>query len=241
MSVITESKKQEKIERDKDDLQFYIKKIYEPNLRKLLRRCDTCARCTGVCQVSKVQKFTPSRIIQMILEGFEDRVIESGVLWDCLMCNSCLQSCPKGINFVDIVRIARYKMRMKETQNLDRIIAHKGIYPMMSEIMSSKNIGIERPLGWIPSECNISEKGELLYYVGCLPYFNYEFENLDSIAESTLKMICRLEQEPIVVLKEEICCGHDLYWGQAKFEVFIELAKRNIDNFEKVNPILQCL
>ena len=233
MSSITESKDQEKIEGEKDDLQFYIKKIYEPNLRKLLRRCDTCARCTGVCQVSKVQKFTPSRIIQMILEGFEDKIIESGVLWDCLMCNSCLQSCPKGINFVDIVRIARYKMRMKETQNLDRIIAHKGIYPMMSEIMSSKNIGIERPLDWIPSECNISEKGELLYYVGCLPYFNYEFENLDSIAESTLKMICRLEQEPIVVLKEEICCGHDLYWGQAKFEVFIELAKRNIDNFEK--------
>ena len=233
MSRITESKDQEKIERDKDDLQFYIKKIYEPNLRKLLRRCDTCARCTGVCQVSKVQKFTPSRIIQMILEGFEDKIIESGVLWDCLMCNSCLQSCPKGINFVDIVRMARYKMRMKDVQNLERVVAHKGIYPMMSELMSRNNINIKRSLDWVPTECKVSEKGDILYYVGCLPFLSYEFEDLDSIAESTLKIICQLEKEPVVVLEEEICCGHDLYWGQAKFEAFIELAKKNVGIFEK--------
>jgi Fe-S oxidoreductase len=169
----------------------------------------------------------------MILEGFEDKIIESGVLWDCLMCNSCLQTCPKGINFVDIVRIARYKMRMKEVQNLERVVAHKGIYPMMSELMSRSNIDIKRSLEWVPSECKISDNGDLLYYVGCLPFFNYEFEGLDPIAESTLKIICQLEKEPIVVLEEEVCCGHDLYWGQAKFDAFIELAKRNVSIFEK--------
>jgi Fe-S oxidoreductase len=149
------------------------------------------------------------------------------------MCNSCLQNCPKDINFADIVRIARYKMRIKDIQNPDRSIAHKGIYPLMSEMMCQENIKIERPLDWIPKACKISDKGNVLYYVGCLPFFNYEFQDSVSIAESTLKIIYKLENEPIVVLKDELCCGHDLYWGQAKFESFIDLAKKNINLFEK--------
>ncbi len=233
MNSITETEKTRKSKQLTEDSDFLIRKIYEPDLRNLLKKCYQCARCSGVCQISKVQKFTPSRIIQMILEGFEDDVIKSGVLWDCLMCNSCLQMCPKDINFADIVRIARYKMRMQDIQNLERSVAHKGIYPMMSELMSQNNIKIERPLDWIPKDCKIADKGNILYYVGCLPFFNYEFENSASIAESTLKIICQIEEEPIVVLKEETCCGHDLYWGQGKFEVFIELAKKNITKFEK--------
>ncbi|MFX1431620.1 MAG: (Fe-S)-binding protein [Promethearchaeota archaeon] len=199
----------------------------------MLKKCYQCARCSGVCQISKVQKFTPSRIIQTILEGFEDDVIKSGVLWDCLMCNSCLQNCPKDINFADIVRIARYKMRTRDIQNFDRTLAHKGIYPTMSEIMSQNNIEIERPLDWVPKDLKITDKGNVLYYVGCLPFFNFEFENSASIAESTLKIIHQIEKESIVVLREETCCGHDLFWGQGKFDVFINLAKKNISNFEK--------
>ena len=233
MNFITESEKSKNAKLEESELNSYLNKIYEPDLTNLLKKCYQCARCSGVCQISKVQKFTPSRIIQMILEGFEDEIINSQVLWDCLMCNSCLQHCPKDINFADIVRIARYKMRLKDIQNPDRSIAHKGIYPLMSEMMSQENMEIERPLNWIPKGCKISDSGDLLYYVGCLPFFNYEFEDSYSIAESTLKIICQLENEPVVLLKDEICCGHDLYWGQAKFENFIELAKKNINRFDK--------
>ena len=233
MSYITESKIEKDMDREIDEFNSYLQKVYEPNLRNLLKKCYQCARCSGVCQISKVQKFTPSRIIQMILEGFEEEIINSGVLWDCLMCNSCLQMCPKDINFADIVRIARYKMRMKGIQNLDRTIAHKGMYPLMAEIMSQDNIKIERPLDWIPKGCKISDKGNTLYYVGCLPFFSYDFQDLDSIASSTLKLLYQLEKEPLVVLKEEICCGHDLYWGQGKFEAFIDLAKKNKKQFEE--------
>ena len=232
MNQITETEKLKKENARKTESNLYLGKIYEPDLVNLLKRCYQCARCSGVCQTSKVQKFTPSRIIQMILEGFEDEIINNQVLWDCLMCNSCLQHCPKDINFADIVRNARYKMRLNDIQNPDRSIAHKGIYPLMSELMAQDNINIERPLDWIPKSCNVSNKGEILYYVGCLPFFNYEFEGSDSIAESTLKIICQLERDPVVVLKNETCCGHDLYWGQAKFETFIELGKKNISTFE---------
>ncbi|MFX1441996.1 MAG: (Fe-S)-binding protein [Promethearchaeota archaeon] len=207
--------------------------MYEPNLRDLLKRCYQCGRCSGVCQLSKVQKYTPSKIIQLILEGFEDKVIESGALWDCLTCNQCLKDCPEEINFADIVRMAKWKMRHNANQNPDELIAHKGMYTTISEIMSRPYVQPERSLDWVPKGCKVSNKGNILYYVGCLPFFNYEFENSTSIAESTLKIICQIEKETIVVFKEEICCGHDIYWGQGKLKTFIKLGKKNIEMFEK--------
>ncbi len=233
MNIITEIKKGEDLEELSDNNDSYLEKIYEPNIRKLLYRCYQCVRCSGVCQLSKVQTFEPSRIIQMILEGFEDKIIESGVLWDCLTCNACLQNCPEGINFADVVRMAKYKMRKAHNQNPDDYVAHKGVYTTISEIMSESYIKPDRSLDWVPKDCKISEQGNLMYYVGCIPFFNFEFENSDSIAESTLRILCQIEKEPIVVLQDEICCGHDLYWGQGKLEAFINLGKKNIKRIEE--------
>jgi len=233
VNLITEINKVEDSEEPNNDLSSYLEKIYEPDIRKLLYRCYQCVRCSGVCQLSKVQTFEPSRIIQMILEGFEDKIIESGTLWDCLTCNACLQNCPEGINFADIVRMAKYKMRTKNSQNPDEYIAHKGVYTTISEIMSDPNIKPDRSLEWVPKGCETSERGNILYYVGCLPFFNFEFKNSDSIAASTLKILCQIEKEPIVVLKDEICCGHDLYWGQGKLNAFINLAKKNLQRLEE--------
>jgi len=232
VNVITEIKKVEDPEKSNDDIDSYLEKIYEPDIRKLLSRCYQCVRCSGVCQLSKVQSFEPSRIIQMILEGFEDKIIKSGTLWDCLTCNSCLQNCPEDINFADIVRMAKYKMRTVDNQNPDEYIAHKGVYTTISEIMSDPDIKPDRSLEWVPEDCETSEHGNILYYVGCLPFFNFEFKNSESIATSTLKILSQIEKEPIVVLKDEICCGHDLYWGQGKLNAFINLAKKNIKRLE---------
>jgi len=129
--------------------------------------------------------------------------------------------------------MARYKMRHSTNQNIDESIAHKGIYTTISEIMSRPYINPDRSLEWIPKGCKTSDKGKILYFVGCLPFFNYEFDNLDSIAKSTLQILSKVEKEPIVVFKDEICCGHDIYWGQGKLKTFIKLAKKNIEMFEK--------
>lgn len=230
---ITETNKATGKEKLADEKSDYLEKIYDPDLKNLLRKCYQCGRCSGVCQLSKVQKFPPSRIIQLILEGFEDKIIESGALWDCIICNHCYQVCPEKISFADIVRTAKYKMRHFADQKPDEIIAHKGIFTIISELMSEPLVQPERNLEWIPKEIKISDKGRIMYYVGCLPFFNYEFENADSIALSGLKIISEIEKEPIVVLKEEICCGHDIYWGQGKLGTFIKLAKKNRKKFEE--------
>ncbi|MFX1315740.1 MAG: (Fe-S)-binding protein [Promethearchaeota archaeon] len=209
------------------------KSIYISNLKSLLYACYQCGFCSGICQLSRVEKFAPSRIIQQIREGYEDQVLKSGVLWDCLTCNSCLQNCPELVNFAEIVRNARYKMRKLYNQDPKNYCAHEGIYTDISEIMSKSYITPNRSLEWVPKDCKISNKGKVLYFVGCIPFFNFEFQNLDSIVSSTLSMIYQAEKAPIVVLKEECCCGHDLYWGHGKFKTFLKLAKKNIENFKK--------
>ncbi len=137
-------------------------------------------------------------------------------------------------------------MRHSANQNPDELIAHKGIFTIISEIMSQPLVQPERSLDWVPKETKISDKGRVLYYVGCLPFFNYEFENTDSIAISTLKILSKIEKEPIVILKGEICCGHDIYWGQGKLRTFIKLAKKNREMFEEagvssiITPCAEC-
>ncbi len=229
MSLITESKLNIK-KRIKDD---YLNKIYHPNLREMLVKCYQCSRCTGVCQVSKVQRFRPSRIIQQILEGFEEVVLKSGVLWDCLMCNSCLENCPEGINFADIVRNAKYLMVHKYGQSPDDYTAHKGLYTSIAELMSRLEVKPKRDLSWVPADCKVAKEGNILYHVGCAPFFKYEFEELDNVPVSTVKLLSQMEDEPIVVLEDEYCCGHDLYWGQGQMEAFISLAEKNLENFER--------
>lgn len=232
MKNLTEIKKVNKSEKKIEDNSVLLDKIYNEKLQSMLKRCYQCARCTGVCQQNFVQKFNPSRIIQMILEGFESKIIESGVLWDCLMCNTCLQNCPQDINFAEVVRTAKYKMQKLKNQNPEEYVAHKGVYTTISEIMSKPGIHPNRSLEWVPKGVDISESGNTLYFVGCIPYFNFEFENIDPIASNALNIIHQIENEPIVVFKDEICCGHDLYWGQGKFNAFINLAKKNLKMFE---------
>jgi len=229
---MTESKNKPQYKKEKFDDEE-LRSLHQKNLRDLLKRCYQCARCTGVCQISKVQNFRPSRIIQKILEGFEQQVLESGVLWDCLMCNSCMKDCPEDINFADVVRVAKYKMLNEYQQKPDDLIAHKGIYTMISEITAKNEIHTKRDLSWIPKDVETSEKGDLLYHVGCLPYFKFEFDGMNTVPINSLKIISQIEEKPIVVLKDEYCCGHDLYWGQGKLEEFIKLAKKNLHNFER--------
>ena len=233
MKTITEAKKEQNIKVKSLNIVDLVDRLNSPNVKNLLKKCYQCARCSGVCQLSKVQKFTPSRIIQKILEGFESEVLKSGILWDCLMCNSCLQNCPEDINFADIVRIAKNIMIQQHHHDADNYTSHKGIYLSISQLMSTPEITPKRNLDWIPKDCKISDKGEILYHVGCLPFFKFEFDDLDSIAISTIKMLSMIEKNPVVVLKDEYCCGHDLYWGHGNTKAFVDLALKNKNNFKR--------
>jgi Fe-S oxidoreductase len=90
-------------------------------------------------------------------------------------------------------------------------------------------------LNWLTPELKVSKKGEILYFVGCLPYFERFFSdlnvNLKKIAIDTIRILNRLDMEP-VVLSDERCCGHDLIWTGDE-ETFNRLRQLNLESFHK--------
>ncbi len=103
------------------------------------------------------------------------------------------------------------------------------------EMVASPQLKQNR-IGWITDDLKTKPKGDLLYFVGCLPYYEALFsKDLDispiSIARDTVKILNHLGFEP-VVMENERCCGHDLYWlGQlGKFD---ELGRLNLKEIEQ--------
>ena len=67
--------------------------------RKELYRCLQCAICTGSCpSASVVEGYNPREIIlRYILDGRQDEVIASELIWACTTCGVCRERCPHDI------------------------------------------------------------------------------------------------------------------------------------------------
>jgi len=89
----------------------------------------------------------------------------------------------------------------------------------------------QRRLDWVPRGAKVAEKGEVAYFVGCLPYFDAFFTDLEvdslKIAKAAVKILNRAGVKP-VLLKNERCCGHDLLWA-GDLKNFKKLAEHNIN------------
>lgn len=71
--------------------------------------------------------------------------------------------------------------------------------------------------------------------MGCAPYFDAFFTDLDlstlDAARSSIKILNTLDISP-VLLPDERCCGHDLYWN-GDMEHFDNLAGQNVAQIEE--------
>jgi Fe-S oxidoreductase len=89
-------------------------------------------------------------------------------------------------------------------------------------------------LDWLDG-CRTSDKSGVLYFVGCAPYFQPVFEDIEvsplNIARSSIKILNALGIDP-VVLPNERCCGHDLLWA-GDVETFKKLAQLNVEMIKK--------
>ncbi|MFO8112895.1 MAG: (Fe-S)-binding protein [Desulfosalsimonadaceae bacterium] len=74
--------------------------------------CLTCGACNSRCTwfdgtVDDHKGPIPRQIVRMTLLGLEQQLVDSGMLWDCLLCNRCTEVCPMGITMDVVVRKAR--------------------------------------------------------------------------------------------------------------------------------------
>lgn len=190
--------------------------------------CLDCGKCTSVCPISRFNGgFSPRRILIGSLTGRYEETLKDEKLYTCLTCGLCGTRCPSDVKFGEFIKNSRF-----EGQKLGNLIpcSHGGAIQSLMRIMTSTSLE-QRRLDWVPRGTQVAEKGEVAYFVGCLPYFDAFFTDLEvdslKIAKAAVKILNRVDVEP-VLLKNERCCGHDLLWA-GDLDNFKKLAEHNIN------------
>ncbi len=195
--------------------------------REQIAYCMECGVCTGSCPVSRLDEvFSPRIMIKRLLVDQEDIVTNSKELWKCITCARCSVRCPAAIDFPSVLKSFRQLARKKEF--LPEPSHHEVIQTIqLLQLKTSR----QNRTQWARRAGQTVEKGEIFYFVGCLPYFNIIFRYLNlepiKIAESFLKILNLAGIKP-VVSDFEVCCGHDALWTGDE-ETFLKLAKKNLD------------
>ena len=203
--------------------------------------CIECNKCASSCPITRVDStYSPS------VDVFSKSIVprEDGTYlpraYDCLTCGLCSQRCPSGVKYEELIKAERSKARAAgDVGNC----AHGETLELISDFQTKSDLR-QRRLGWISDGFEISSKGDLLYFVGCLPYFEHALFNdapaesglskigheILDIARSTMALLNRAGITP-TVLPDERCCGHDSLWTGDE-EKFRKLASINIENIK---------
>jgi Fe-S oxidoreductase len=189
--------------------------------------CIECGKCSSVCPIGILnRKYYPRIILRKAIHEKPD-VMRDGLMWSCLSCGLCDQVCELDVRFYEFIRDLRaesHKLGMEPV-----FPPHAGGPHAWMGLMTSPELRQNR-LDWITDGLKCSDKGEVLYFVGCLPYYDRYFTHLNAdtlnIARSTVRILNHLGIEP-VVMENERCCGHDFLWG-GNVEDFTRLAELNM-------------
>lgn len=189
--------------------------------------CLDCGVCTGSCPVSRVTpSFSPRLIVEKALLEMGEELLNDRELWSCLTCSRCFERCPTNINFPEFMRTIREEATRR---GVKPVLAHHG---MLQSVMELQTQGIhQKKTDWAKESGRIAEKGDTFLFVGCMPYFQVIFRDIGvdslSVSRKVLRVLNAAGIEP-VVSDDEVCCGHDMLWN-GKTEVFLELARRNVE------------
>ncbi len=189
--------------------------------------CLDCGKCTGSCPLARVDlEFSPRRLVERVVFGEAESVITDPRLWSCMTCGLCSTRCPSDVDFTRFI----IEMRAEAYQAGERgTYAHDGI---LQEVMrlQAESAHQERT-GWLSEDMQVAEEGEYLYFVGCLPFFDVIFANLEVNALDTARSAVRLLNQvgiAPIVSNEERCCGADLLLA-GDVDTFRRLAERNVE------------
>jgi len=188
--------------------------------------CLECGKCTSICPVAKYDpSYSPRGLIESALLGFGDELVFNKELFSCLTCYTCQQECPSDVDFPIFIRKAR---SIAQDNGQYGVCAHSGQLQSLQRLMTSPVIKQKR-LGWLSKEYHVSDKSDVLFWVGCAPYFAPIFEDIEfnalDITKASLRALNLLGIEP-KLLPNEKCCGHDALWT-GDVETFRKLAEYN--------------
>lgn len=192
--------------------------------------CIQCNKCQLSCPLNRVDPtYSPRGNTLKLLLGGDERFAQDKDLYRCLTCHQCKEVCPSSIKYIEAVRQARRKAR--EKGRIDEC-KHGEILRTIQQFQSVLDTPQNR-LAALDAD-SFSDAGDVLYFVGCLPVFDFVFPHTQSIttAQNTLKIMNAAGVKPIVSNSEK-CCGYDLLWN-GETDVFRRLAGSNLRLFKEL-------
>ena len=190
--------------------------------------CLDCGKCTVACPISWYDPdYSPRKFVYNTLRGQDSKLLSNSQLWSCLTCSMCEERCQSGVQYSELIRSLR--VEAYQLGNTGQC-THGGALQSLMHIMSANRLEQNR-LGWLDRSLKTSTDSGVLYFVGCLPYFDILFANIGvktlSTARGAVKLLNGLGIEP-ALLPNERCCGHDLLWA-GDIEGFTRLAEHNLE------------
>jgi Fe-S oxidoreductase len=192
--------------------------------------CVECGKCTGICPVSRGLDYSPRRIVKRSLEEPDDVMVHDRQIWDCLTCKLCSSVCPSSVDYIEFIKTVRSRAFRA---GLSGMCSQGGQLNTLARMMSKGGPAQNRTF-WTEG-LEVADQGEVMYFAGCLPYFDTVFEELApgtiDIAKSAVRLLNAAGVRPVVSGSER-CCGHDLLWG-GDIESFSRLAALNIQDIRR--------
>ena len=194
--------------------------------------CMECGVCTGSCPISKIiPEFSPRQMIKRTLMQPIEELLQSRELWACLSCARCSERCPVEIDFPSFIRSFREKARALESFPLE---SHHGILQSVAQAQAYGDVTQKRT-AWAEGAGEFADTGDVLYFVGCLPYFDVTFRYLELTptdgAKNVLTILNKIGIKP-AIRNDEVCCGHDALWS-GQVDIFKRLAEKNLAMIQK--------
>jgi len=187
--------------------------------------CLECGKCSSICPVSRYDPaYSPRVMVENALLGLEDELVHNKELFSCLTCYACQLKCPSDVDYPLFIQ----KMRAVASSSGETgQCAHSGVLHSLIRLMANPAVKQSR-LEWLSDGYRTSDQSDVLFFVGCAPYFDqlfdFEAKTLD-IAKDSLRILNHLGIEPRL-LPNEKCCGHDMLWT-GDIETFKRLAEHN--------------
>jgi Fe-S oxidoreductase/coenzyme F420-reducing hydrogenase delta subunit len=195
--------------------------------------CVECGKCTTVCPVAKYDSnFAPRTIVIRSMEGIVDNIANDRDIWTCTTCDQCNSMCPYKVDYTGFIRGLREEAVEFGAAPL---CSQGGLIHSVQRIMAKSNLKQNR-LGWVKKDMKVADKGDVFYFVGCLPqydaiFYDREGMKLNEIAESAVRIMNKAGIVP-VVSNDEKCCGHDLNWTGDE-DNFEKLMEHNVQLIKK--------